>query len=97
MNSYRGNTTEKPLGGGKYNENNIGYEVYNYLWYKGNYYGFVEVGINNSIHVERLCGEKADYAENIMVIWVATNPNIIWLWINFIWFKRKYHNFKPIR
>lgn len=75
MNSYRGNTTEKPLGGGKYNENNIGYEVYNYLGYKGNYYGFVEVGINNSIHVERLCGEKADYAENIMVIWVATNPN----------------------
>lgn len=75
MNSHRGNTTEKPLGGGKYNENNIGYEVYNYLGYKGNYYGFVEVGINNSIHVERLCGEKADYAENIMVIWVATNPN----------------------
>lgn len=55
MKSYHGSTLEKPRGGGKYNEKNIGHEVYNFLCYKGKYYGFVEAGINKSIHVERLC------------------------------------------
>lgn len=74
MNSYRGSAVEKPEGGGKYNKENIGFEVYNYFGYKGKYYGFVEVGVNKSIHVEKLCGDKADYAEDVLVIWVARKP-----------------------
>lgn len=76
MNSYQGSIEEKPQGGGKYNKDNIGYEVYNYLGYHGEYYGFVEAGINKSIHIERICGDKnAEFAEHILVVWVATKPS----------------------
>ena len=79
MNSYRGNATERPQGGGKYNIDNIGHEVYNYLGYNGRYYGFVEPGLHNgetkNIAVEKLCGDKkADSAENILVVWLSTKP-----------------------
>lgn len=75
MNSYQGNAIEKPKGGGKYNEENIGHEVYNYLGYNGKYYGYVEAGVNNSIHVEKLCGDKkADCADGVLVVWVARKP-----------------------
>ncbi len=74
MKSYHGSTLEKPRGGGKYNEKNIGHEVYNFLCYKGKYYGFVEAGINKSIHVERLCENKTEFAENVTVVWVAKKP-----------------------
>jgi hypothetical protein len=75
MSAYRGSDTEKPQKGGKYNETNIGYEVYNYLGCNGKYYGFVEPGVNNNIHVEKLCSEKKpDFADNVMVVWVSTNP-----------------------
>lgn len=76
MNSYRGNSTEKPTGGGTYNIDNIGHEVHNYLGHEGNYYGFVEAGVNNSIHVEKLCGDKkAQYADNILAVWIARKPS----------------------
>ena len=72
MESYKGSATERPQAGGKYNQENIGYEVYNYLGYEGEYYGFVEPGVNNTIHVERLCGDKkAELAEDVLIIWVA--------------------------
>lgn len=79
MNAYRGNATERPQGGGKYNIDNVGHEVYNYLGYEGRYYGFVEPGLHNgttkNIAVEKLCGErKADSAENVLVVWLSTKP-----------------------
>ncbi len=80
MNSYYGNAAEKPIGGGKYNIENVGHEVYNYLGYKGKYYGFVEAGLNNgsqsSIHVENLSGDrKAEFADDVLVVWVARKPS----------------------
>ena len=76
MNSYHGNSNEKPQGGGKYNENNIGHEVYNYLGFEGKYYGFVEASVNNCIHIERLCGDKsADKVEHVLVVWVSKKPS----------------------
>ena len=75
MNAYQGCMTERPQGGGKYNLDNIGHEAHNYQGYNGKYYGFFEAGIKNSIHVERLCNEKnADYAEEVLVVWVARRP-----------------------
>lgn len=79
MNAYRGNAIERPQGGGKYNINNIGHEVYNYLGYEGRYYGFVEPGLLNgatkNIAVEKLCGDKkSDSAENVLVVWLSTKP-----------------------
>lgn len=75
MNAYKGNTTEKPVGGGKYNQENIGHEVYNYLGYDNKYYGFVEPGIGKKIQISRLCDDKkAECAEHILVVWVAKSP-----------------------
>ncbi len=76
MNAYRGNADEKPQNGGAYNKDNIGHEVHNYLGVDGKYYGFVEAGVNNSIHVDRLgAGKKDEYTEGILVVWVASHPN----------------------
>ncbi len=76
MNDYQGVDSERPQGGGKYNRNNIGHEVHNYLGVNGKYYGFVESGVNNTIHVEKLCGDtNAAYAENVLVVWVARKPS----------------------
>ena len=76
MSSYRGCSTEKPLNGGSYNKDNIGHEVHNYLGYNGRYYGFVEPGVNSSIHVERLgAGKNDDSVDDILVVWVSSNPN----------------------
>ncbi len=77
MNSYRGASDERPQGGGEYNKENIGHEVHNYLGCEGKYYGFVEAGIKNSIHVERLCGDKkADSVDGILIVWVARKPSV---------------------
>ncbi len=75
MSSYRGAADERPLGGGKYNLENIGHEVHNFLGYEGKYYGFVEIGNNGSIHIEKFCGDKkADSVNCILVVWVARKP-----------------------
>ncbi len=60
MNAYRGNGNERPQNGGAYNKDNIGHEVHNYLGVDGKYYGFVEAGVNNSIHIDRLGASKND-------------------------------------
>lgn len=76
MNAYHGNASERPQGGGKYNKDNIGHEVYNYFGHNGKYYGFVEPGVKASIHIEKLCADKkADYADSVLVVWVARKPS----------------------
>ena len=75
MNAYMGSRDEKPQNGGAYNKDNIGYEVHNYLGVNGKYYGFVEAGINNSIHIDRLGATKKDECiDDILVVWVASHP-----------------------
>lgn len=80
MEAYKGNSDERPIGGGSYNKNEIGYEIYNYLNYKGSYFGYVETGTSNtrqeqhkSIHLEKMTGDrKANCARDVLVVWVAT-------------------------
>ena len=80
MEAYKGNSDERPIGGGSYNKNEIGYEIYNYLSNKGSYFGYVETGTNNtrqeqhkSIHLEKMTGDrKANCARDVLVVWVAT-------------------------
>lgn len=75
MAAYKGSMDEKPVNGGAYNKDNIGHEVHNYLGYNGKYYGFVEAGVNNSIHVERINQDKkSEYADDVTVVWVASKP-----------------------
>lgn len=71
MTSYKGSQLEKPIGGGKYNKDNIGYECYNYLGCNNMYYGFVEVGVNKTIHIDKISKDNKDYVDNVLVIWVA--------------------------
>lgn len=64
-------------------KNEIGYEIYNYLSYKGSYFGYVETGTSNtgqeqhkSIHLEKIRGDrKANSARDVLVVWVATRPS----------------------
>lgn len=72
MNAYQGNSDEKPVGGGRYNKDNIGHEVYNYLGVNDRYYGFVQAGKKEQIHIERLCkDDKAEFVNDVLVVWVA--------------------------
>ena len=78
MNLYNGPTDyERPLYGGKYNENNIGHEVYNFSNYNGRYYGFVQNSKSN-IEVNRLLepsSSRHNYADDVLVVWCAKKPN----------------------
>lgn len=74
--AYRGNEGDRLFNGGSYNQDNIGHEIYNYLGYEGSYYGFVEAGINNSIHIEKLgVSKKDDHVDGVLVVWVATSES----------------------
>ena len=65
MTSYKGSQLEKPIGGGKYNKDNIGYECYNYLGCNNMYYGFVEVGVNKTIHIDKISKDNKEIEVNI--------------------------------
>lgn len=79
MNLYNGPTDyDKPLYGGKYNQNNIGHEAYNFSNYNGRYYGFVQ-NSKSAIEVNRLSeltSGKLDSASDILVVWCAKRPDI---------------------
>ncbi|MDH5561258.1 MAG: hypothetical protein OEY59_10455 [Deltaproteobacteria bacterium] len=66
---------EKPIGGGKHNKKYLGYEVYNFKAYQGNCYGYVSC-TNEKIKLSRIEQGAKDkmYLENILVIFVGTNP-----------------------
>lgn len=75
MKSYSGNSIEKPEGGGKYNRENTGHEVYNFLREDNKYYGYVESGKSKNIRIEKLCNDKkAESVDDVLVVWVATKP-----------------------
>lgn len=86
MNLYKGIATEKPVGGGEYNKENVGFEAYNYLGYKGGYYGFVEPGEGRTIHIENLYKDKkschankaAEFIKDVLVVWVANHYIVGW-------------------
>ena len=73
MKAYKGVADERPLGGGAYNRDHIGFESYNYLGVNGEYYGFVNP--NPSIDITRLGAENQDNSiDDVLVVWVALRP-----------------------
>lgn len=68
---------EKPIGGGSYNTNGVGHEVYNFLNTDGILYGCFQphmkphYEINLGRIVQDCVDEKID---GVLVIWFATNP-----------------------
>ncbi len=74
MANYSGDIKNDPIkNGGSYNLKNVGYEVYNFKNFGGKYYGFIEP--EGTIHLERIeKNNKDDYLDNVLVVWIATNP-----------------------
>lgn len=73
MKNYCGTVNDVPVNGGKYiAEYNDGGEVYNFLDYNGKCYGyFMHYGDN--LNIERIdgCDPKQEYADDVLVVWVA--------------------------
>jgi len=68
---------EKPIGGGSYNTEKIGHEVYNFLNISGTLYGYFQPHMKpgeeiNLGRIEQGCAD--DKIDNVLVIWFATNP-----------------------
>ena len=74
MSNYAGNIDKDPIkNGGAFNKTNIGHEIYNFKSFNGKYYGYVEAG--GTIHIERINKSiKSDYIDDVLVVWIATNP-----------------------
>ena len=76
MEYYNGITDDdKPKNGGSYiRENEEGGECYNYRDYNGRCYGYVKGNGNLALekHFEN-CSANSAFAQNVLVIWVATN------------------------
>ncbi|WP_195238828.1 hypothetical protein [Romboutsia sp. 1001285H_161024_C4] len=83
MKYYEGIDDDRPTGGGKWVEDNQdGAESENFLIYDDDTYcGYVSTkstnGNDRQIRIESFQGitKKDDIAENVLVIWVAQNPN----------------------
>ncbi len=92
MNYYRGLENDVSYYGGS---NDDKFEFYNFLPHLDKYIGFVEP--QGSIHVERLgAGKTDDYAEDVLVVWLATSPEKGTRIVG--WYKNAtvYRNFQPI-
>ena len=88
MKRYQGKASDdKITGGGSYPvENETGGEIYNFMPFDGYCYGFVETmgrkkngeRIPNQIHIEKIneSAIHADRVDNVIVVWVATRPNV---------------------
>jgi len=68
---------ERPIGGGAYTEDNVGHELYNFLDMDGKVYGYAQpAGKTETINLGRIDpAAKGDSLDNVLVIFVATNPN----------------------
>ena len=76
MKAYKGMLNDSTTGGGEYVKENIPFEIYNFLGNDGYYYGFVEPGVNCSLHVERFGVKRNDdSADGVLVVWVARKPS----------------------
>jgi hypothetical protein len=81
MQHYRGPTAgdERPIGGGGYNKEEIGHEVYNFQPLDGRLYGYYQPQMRaDRTHLERIdpIGVTEDELEDVTVIWVARRPHI---------------------
>jgi hypothetical protein len=70
---------ERPKGGGSYNKEKVGHEVFNFADFGGQIYGFVQAQ-NGRINLERIdpaVGQR-DKLDDVLVIFVATQKIIGW-------------------
>ena len=78
MKKYEGITNgDKIENGGKYvDENGIGHEIYNFSPINDKYYGYVRTPKGSNLNLERIKQNSNgnEYVDNVLVIWVATNP-----------------------
>lgn len=79
MKFYQGSKPgdEKPIGGGSFNAEKIGHEVYNFLDINGMMYGYFQPHMKpgEEINLGRIeQGFADDEIDNVLVIWFATNP-----------------------
>ncbi|MCC5850225.1 MAG: DUF3883 domain-containing protein [Verrucomicrobia bacterium] len=83
MKHYAGVTADdpKPVNGGSYNEENVGYEIYNFKKMRGSYFGYVQPKVVDrdhplraTINLGRIDPSAADQDEvkNVLVVFVAT-------------------------
>lgn len=68
---------EQPIGGGSYNEDNIGHELYNFLDLDGKLYGYAQpASKQETINLKRIDPtSKGDELDHTLVIFVASNPD----------------------
>lgn len=81
MSYYRGITDNDSLKkGGKFTkENEYGYEIFNFLPFDGHMYGFVQPVsrkdyLSGSINMARLGASKQNSVDNVLSVWLATDP-----------------------
>lgn len=84
MDYYQGAADERPIGGGKYNEDNIGFEACNFLSVENYIYGYFQPGgykpdgINyGSINLQRIdpkVGKSETEVDDVLVIFFTTDP-----------------------
>ena len=74
--SYDGTVTDAPQAGGSFNDNNIGYELYNFKPYAGKCYCYVKIHKGHSIRIDEHCGcaWNGVSVDGVLVVWVAKNP-----------------------
>ena len=73
---YDGRKNDIPVNGGAFNNENTGFEIYNFKEYSGMYYGYVRT--QGRIHFEKIEKNYSDYAEtmaDVLVVWFAKNPS----------------------
>lgn len=71
--SYNGDPDDRPIGGGSYNDSDIGHEIHNYKSFRGRYYGYVRV--RNSININKFEPDATDKTNNVLVVWCSTKPS----------------------
>ena len=86
MGYYQGAADERPVGGGKYNEDNIGFEACNFLSVENYIYGYFQPGgykpdgVNfGSINLQRIdpkIRKSETKVDNVLVIFFTTDPEL---------------------
>jgi hypothetical protein len=69
---------ERPIGGGKYNKNKIGHEVYNFRVTNGRLYGYFQPSmLSDKVSLERIdakANRDTHQLDNVLIIFVARVP-----------------------
>ncbi len=88
MSYYQGITDNDSLQkGGKFtDENEYGYEIFNFLPFNGHMYGFVQPGgrgdyLSRLINIDKLGASKQNSVDNVLSVWLATHPEKGGTWV----------------